>query len=344
MKASLRNIFVVGLVGSLSLGALNARAVLEVSAQFSINAEADFYVPLESHGAWVQVGSYGRCWRPARIAVDWRPYCQGRWVWTNCGWYWESDEPWGWACYHYGRWVYDPVHFWVWVPGIEWGPAWVSWRVGGGYIGWAPLPPAHVSVSLAGPQFVFVASSRFDDPVRPSKVIINNTAIIEKTTVINNIRQETRTVGDAGPRKVFVNEGPGVDVVQKATGKKFKQTPIQEVASQTQVPAEIRSESGKAKGRNKRPDIQTRPDTPSVEQPKSAPERSVTPQGRPDNPAVPDKPSKPAPPNEHVAPGQVPHESKPAPPQKNNGSNKGNKPSKEKDRPNNNGKGHGKPF
>ena len=27
------------------------------------------------------------------------------------------------------------------MPGREWGPAWVSWRTGGDYVGWAPLPP-----------------------------------------------------------------------------------------------------------------------------------------------------------------------------------------------------------
>ncbi|HEX4138962.1 MAG TPA: DUF6600 domain-containing protein, partial [Candidatus Methylacidiphilales bacterium] len=34
----------------------------------------------------------------------------------------------------------------VWVPGYTWAPAWVSWRYGDGYVGWAPLPPD----SLAG--------------------------------------------------------------------------------------------------------------------------------------------------------------------------------------------------
>src|SRR5262249_23599259 len=46
------------------------------------------------------------------------------------------------AVFHYGRWIFDASHGWVWVPGKEWAPAWVSWRDGSGYIGWAPLPPA----------------------------------------------------------------------------------------------------------------------------------------------------------------------------------------------------------
>src|ERR1041385_2664300 len=42
-----------------------------------IRAESDFYEPLTPHGEWVVVGSYGRCWRPARVEAGWRPYCNG---------------------------------------------------------------------------------------------------------------------------------------------------------------------------------------------------------------------------------------------------------------------------
>src|SRR3977135_729720 len=40
---------------------------------------------------------------------------------------------------------------WVWVPGDQWAPAWVSWRQTDDedYVGWAPLPPeASVTVSV----------------------------------------------------------------------------------------------------------------------------------------------------------------------------------------------------
>jgi len=61
---------------------------------------------------------------------------------TEYGWTWVSQEPWGWATYHYGRWMMDPEYGWLWVPGTEWAPAWVSFQQGDGYIGWAPLPPS----------------------------------------------------------------------------------------------------------------------------------------------------------------------------------------------------------
>ena len=232
------NRFVIGLVSSLSLGALSASANLEVSAAVQIHANADFEAPLAPQGAWIEVGSYGRCWRPAGVAVDWRPYCYGHWVWTDCGWYWASDEPWAWACYHYGCWVYDPVNAWVWVPGIEWAPAWVSWRVGGGFIGWAPFAPPGLFFAghVAPSSFVFVEANRFHETLRPSTVIVNNTTIINKTTQISELKRETRSFDGAKPQKVVINEGPGRNVIQKATGRELAVTPIREAVRQTPLP------------------------------------------------------------------------------------------------------------
>ncbi|HEX7489780.1 MAG TPA: DUF6600 domain-containing protein, partial [Anaeromyxobacteraceae bacterium] len=96
---------------------------------------------LAPYGEWVTAGAYGRVWRPLHVAAGWRPYYYGRWEWTDEGWLWVSDESWGWATYHYGRWAADPGLGWVWVPGYQWAPAWVSWRYSPEYIGWAPLAP-----------------------------------------------------------------------------------------------------------------------------------------------------------------------------------------------------------
>jgi len=67
-----------------------------------IREERDFYEPLSPYGRWEYIGSYGRCWVPAGVDSSWRPYCNGHWESTDAGWYWVSDEPWGWATYHYG--------------------------------------------------------------------------------------------------------------------------------------------------------------------------------------------------------------------------------------------------
>src|SRR5438034_2313238 len=226
----------IGLMSSTPPGVFKVLADLEVSASVQIRATADFHAPLAAHGAWIEVGRYGPCWRPTGVAVEWRPYGYGHWEWTDCGWCWVSDEPWAWACYHYGSWVYD-AGGWFWVPGVEWAPAWVSWRVGGGHIGWAPIAPRGVIVAPS--LFVFVDGPRFHESIRPNTVIVNNTTIINKTTQITEIKRETRNIGGK-PQRVVVNEGPGAEAVQKMTGKKLAAVPVQDVDRKTSVPSAVR--------------------------------------------------------------------------------------------------------
>jgi hypothetical protein len=118
---------------------------------------AYFYQELSPHGRWILAEDSQWFWQPT-VAINnpaWRPYWDnGRWVYTDQGWYWSSDYPWGWAAFHYGRWQLHPHHGWVWLPDHVWGPAWVAWRSGGDYCGWAPLPPGAVYDS-ARASFVF---------------------------------------------------------------------------------------------------------------------------------------------------------------------------------------------
>jgi hypothetical protein len=98
---------------------------------------------LQPYGEWVQDPDYGRVWRPYATVVgaDFTPYQScGQWVWTDWGWSYACDWDWGWLPFHYGRWDYFDG-YWGWVPGHEWGPGWVDWRHGGGYVGWRPTAP-----------------------------------------------------------------------------------------------------------------------------------------------------------------------------------------------------------
>jgi hypothetical protein len=124
-----------------------ALVVDHVAPQAAIGQDVDegyFYANLAPHGQWFFQADFGWVWHPARVSAGWRPYTEGQWVWAqDVGWTWASQEPWGWATYHYGRWYFDPTYGWSWVPGRTWAPAWVSWRVEAGFIGWAPLWPAY---------------------------------------------------------------------------------------------------------------------------------------------------------------------------------------------------------
>ncbi|MBI5549640.1 MAG: hypothetical protein HY901_37615 [Deltaproteobacteria bacterium] len=95
-----------------------------------------FWVDLSQYGRWEQDPTYGWIWYP--LESGFQPYSNGWWVNTDEGWLFESDAPYSWAVYHYGRWIYSGGA-WAWVPGYEWAPAWVSLRVSGEYVGWAPL-------------------------------------------------------------------------------------------------------------------------------------------------------------------------------------------------------------
>ena len=231
-------VFALALAAGVCATGVPARADLEVSAGIQIHATADFYTPLTPVGVWFDFGSHGRCWRPGRVAAEWRPYCEGYWEWTDCGWYWVSDEPWAWACYHYGTWIDDPTYGWVWVPGVEWAPAWVYWRTGEGHIGWAPCPPRGVNVSDG--LFVFVAADRFRDPIRRSAVVVNDKSIISHTTLMAKAKYEDRKIDGGKSQRVVFNEGPGAAVVEKATGKKIESVRMPEVARRLPSPASRR--------------------------------------------------------------------------------------------------------
>ncbi|MDI6854720.1 MAG: hypothetical protein QME75_14085 [Deltaproteobacteria bacterium] len=100
-----------------------------------------FYEALAPYGKWIDYGKYGPVWFPTGVSEDWRPYLNGRWVPTEAGWVFETEEPWGWATYHYGNWFPTIEYGWVWSPGSTWYPSTAVWRTSDEYIGWAPLPP-----------------------------------------------------------------------------------------------------------------------------------------------------------------------------------------------------------
>ncbi len=210
-----RILFALALVGLLLPAAPRAEAGVDVSIDF-------FYNNLNDGGNWVDVGDYGYCWQPS-IAVSnskWRPYSDGYWAYTDVGWTWVSYEDFGWATYHYGRWARIRGQGWVWVPGREWGPAWVSWRTGGDHVGWAPLPPRYsdrggevvyegrpisgrVDIDFdIGPEYYnFVDVRYIGEPVLRDRIYepSQNINYISNTVNVTNITYNNSTVYNYGP-------------------------------------------------------------------------------------------------------------------------------------------------
>ena len=110
-------------------------------------ALTDFKTTLDPYGTWREDATYGTVWTPSAnvVGTDFAPYqTAGHWAYDD-DYVWVSDYEWGWAPFHYGRWVYVSSYGWSWIPGRVYSGAWVTWRYGYYddlyYVGWAPLPP-----------------------------------------------------------------------------------------------------------------------------------------------------------------------------------------------------------
>jgi hypothetical protein len=172
-------------------------------------SDQEFYDELDPYGTWVNDPQYGNVWIPD-AEDNFKPYAtRGHWVVTDYGNTWVSDYEWGWAPFHYGRWRYDDYYGWEWIPGHEWAPAWVSWRHGGGYYGWAPLQPG-ISINISfgnsynvpdnywvcAPQ-AYINRPNIYNYYVPQTRVVN---IIHTTTIINNTYVNNNRTYITGPR------------------------------------------------------------------------------------------------------------------------------------------------
>ncbi len=115
------------------------------------------YEELDANGRWESDPDYGTVWYPTTyVSAGWAPYRDGRWAYVPpWGWTWIDAAPWGFAPFHYGRWVRIGPS-WAWAPGSyirrpSYAPALVAF-VGGvpgatiavgarPSVSWYPLPP-----------------------------------------------------------------------------------------------------------------------------------------------------------------------------------------------------------
>lgn len=152
---------------------------------------------LDHYGRWRVVPTYGSVWIPYGVSASWVPYSTGYWVWDPYyEWTWIDDAPWGWAPFHYGRWVYIDG-YWAWAPGPVvrrpvYSPALVAFMIRGHDVS--------VRLSIGLPGVWWVALS-WGEPVLPwwglpyrrwhpywggwgGPRIVNN-VVIHQTTIIN---------------------------------------------------------------------------------------------------------------------------------------------------------------
>ena len=166
-----------------------------------VSSEMTGVEDLDRHGRWEENADYGALWIPRVVAPGWAPYAAGHWAFVQpWGWTWIDDAPWGFAPFHYGRWVFLRST-WCWAPGTfvarpVYAPALVAWvggpRVsvgisigggngggnggGGASVGWFPLAPREVYVPS------YRVSPRYVEQINITQV----TNITNITTIVNN--------------------------------------------------------------------------------------------------------------------------------------------------------------
>jgi len=197
------------------------------------------YEDLDDNGDWRPDPGYGNVWYP-RVSEGWAPYREGHWAWiAPWGWTWVDEEPWGYAPFHYGRWLSIRGR-WGWVPGPPevrpvYAPALVVFVGGGGgfggNMGWFPL----------GPREVYVPSYRvspgYVNRVNVSNTTVNvtqvtnvyNTTIINKTTVINNVTYANRNVSGAVtavPQQAFSSGQPVARAAVAVNAREIAAAPV----------------------------------------------------------------------------------------------------------------------
>ncbi|MGC9158626.1 MAG: DUF6600 domain-containing protein [Terracidiphilus sp.] len=170
---------------------------------------------LDACGTWMPDTGYGAIWFPDNVPADWMPYHDGRWVnHAPWGWVWVENESWGYAPFHYGRWVFYDGR-WGWIPGPVdahpvWSPALVVFagglQAGGTEItAWFPLGPGEPYRPW------YHASPRYIDQINLSNIRESRRVHVQTTYVnivnVTNITYVNRTIGVSAMRQQDFADG-----------------------------------------------------------------------------------------------------------------------------------------
>ncbi len=206
-----------------------------------LSADVVGYEDLDAYGNWRNDPGYGYVWFPTRVEFGWAPYRQGHWDWIEpWGYTWVDDSPWGYAPFHYGRWVVVGGQ-WGWVAGPVnvqpvYAPALVVFIGGGpggwgGNVGWFPLGPREVYVPPYQVSRGYMTQVNVSNTVVNTTVITNvyNTTIINKSTTITNVTYANRNVQGAVtvvPQRAFASAQPVARAAVTVNAQQLASAPV----------------------------------------------------------------------------------------------------------------------
>jgi hypothetical protein len=208
------------------------------------------YEDLDDNGDWRDDPNYGHVWYPNRVAAGWAPYHDGHWAWISpWGWTWVDDSSWGYAPFHYGRWVTVGGR-WGWVAGpvavrAVYAPALVVFIGGGpggfgGNVGWFPLGPREVYVPSYHVSEAYVTRVNVSNTTVTNVTVTNvyKTTIINNTTNVTNITYANRNVQGAVmvvPQRAFVSAQPVARVAVTVSARDIAAAPMSSRVAQAPV-------------------------------------------------------------------------------------------------------------
>src|SRR6202790_3045232 len=198
------------------------------------------YEDLDDNGDWRSESRYGNVWFP-HVSQGWAPYRDGHWAWIDpWGWTWVDDEPWGYAPFHYGRWLSIEGR-WGWVPGpMEVAPVYAPALVvfvgggGGGFggnMGWFPLGPREVYVPSYRVSRGYVNRVNISNTTVNATTVTNvyNTTIVNNNTTINNVTYVNKSVSGAVPavpRQAFTSGQPVARAAVAVNAREVASAPV----------------------------------------------------------------------------------------------------------------------
>jgi len=166
-------IFCLALVGWSTI----SRGGMTVDTPYTSRGQADFDTALQllnPYGAWSKIGG-----KWAFTPRDHQaPYTDGRWIYTEYGWFWKGLAPYSWLTEHYGYWKRGADKVWSWFPGPYWLPEIVEIRATSKYIGWRSGEVDENGNFVETPlerfskpeEWTFVTLAQFANPITPDIV------------------------------------------------------------------------------------------------------------------------------------------------------------------------------
>jgi len=161
-------------VALLGFTAIAGHAGMTADTVYTDRGQTDFDTVLQllnPYGTWTKVDDKWAYLPTDHLA----PYTEGRWLYTEYGWYWQGRRPHSWATEHYGYWKCNADKLWLWYPGPYWLPQTVEIRTSSSSIGWRSAEVDEDGNFVEQPidrfaktsEWTFVTLAQFANPITP---------------------------------------------------------------------------------------------------------------------------------------------------------------------------------